>query len=98
LHFANGALTGFGSIIINSFGFSHFDSVLLTGAVGGGVLFNCITAGLLGAMFKNARLWLVMACETPVILGACLVLKLDWSIQMVLFLLLSCVAGWLVGR
>jgi hypothetical protein len=70
----------------------------LTGAVGGGVLFNCITAGILGAMFKNARLWFVMAYETPVILGACLVLKLDWSIKKGgVILLLSCVAGWLVG-
>jgi len=59
LHFANGALTGFGSIIINRFGFSHFDSVR-RGAVGGGALFNCVTVGILGAMFKIARLWLVI--------------------------------------
>ncbi|KAJ5304478.1 uncharacterized protein N7443_004138 [Penicillium atrosanguineum] len=97
LHFTNGALTGFGSIIINSFEFSHFDSVLLNGAVWGGVLFNCITAGILGAMFKNARLWIVMACEIPVILRACLVSRLDWSTQRgdVIFGFIMC--GWMAG-
>jgi hypothetical protein len=74
LHFANRELTGFGSIIINNFGFLHYDSVLLAGAVGGGVLFNCITVDMLDAILNNDRPWLAMACEIPVVLVAYLVM------------------------
>jgi sugar phosphate permease len=35
IQMVNGAVSGFGSIIVSSFGFSGFQSVLLTGALGG---------------------------------------------------------------
>jgi hypothetical protein len=41
----NGALSGFGSIIIASFGFSPFESVLLSGSTGGIVLVSLVIAG-----------------------------------------------------
>ena len=41
----NGAVSGFGSIIISSFGFSPFDSVLLTGSTGAVVFAALLTTG-----------------------------------------------------
>ena len=35
IQMVNGAVSGFGSIIVSSFGFNGFQSVLLTGALGG---------------------------------------------------------------
>ncbi|KUL86839.1 hypothetical protein ZTR_05338 [Talaromyces verruculosus] len=81
LHFANGGISGFGSVIIRSFGYSSFQSVLLVGAVGAGVFVTCIIVGITGTFFKDCRTWLVIACEACVVLGACLMWKLNWDAQ-----------------
>ncbi|KAJ5460841.1 uncharacterized protein N7458_002393 [Penicillium daleae] len=97
LHFANGGISGFGSVIISSFGYSSFQSVLLTGAVGGGVFVTCIIVGITGTFFKDCRTWLVIACEACVVLGACLMWKLNWDTQragaIFGFIMCSCFAG-----
>lgn len=41
----NGAVSGFGSIIISSFGFAPLESVLITGAVGGVVFTTLLASG-----------------------------------------------------
>jgi hypothetical protein len=41
----NGALSGFGSILIRSFGFSAFHSVLLSGSAGAVVVVSLLTFG-----------------------------------------------------
>lgn len=45
VEFTNGAVSGFGSIIVNSFGFSHFKSVLLNGAMGALIFVILIFSG-----------------------------------------------------
>lgn len=79
LNLANGGVSGFGSEIINSFGYSSFRSVLLTGAVGGGVFIICIVVGIIGTRFNDGRIWLIIACEVCVMLGVCLMWKLNWN-------------------
>ncbi|KAL2830163.1 major facilitator superfamily domain-containing protein [Aspergillus pseudoustus] len=81
LHFVNGVISGFGSVIISSFGYSPFDSVLLTGAVGGGVFITCIFFGIMGTVVKDCRTWLTIGCEVCVLVGACLMWKLNWDTQ-----------------
>jgi hypothetical protein len=78
LHNVNGAISGFGSIIVNSFGYSPFTSVLLTGAVGALVFVSLLVVGLAGTFIKNIRTVLLSFCEVPVIIGAALVLEMSW--------------------
>ncbi|KAJ6447259.1 Major facilitator superfamily domain, general substrate transporter [Purpureocillium lavendulum] len=79
LHYVNGAISGFGTIIISSFGFSHFNAVLLTGAVGAMVVVVLIAAGAAGSYFKNSRLIIYCICEVPVIIGAALIWRMPWQ-------------------
>lgn len=45
LELVNGAVSGFASVIINSFGFSPFKSVLVTGALGAVIFVTCLVGG-----------------------------------------------------
>jgi hypothetical protein len=81
LHNVNGAISGFGAIIVRSFGFSHLDSVLLTGAVGGCVIVCLVSAGVIAAYVPNVRCFLITVFEIPVIVGSCLIWKSDWTTQ-----------------
>ncbi|OAA66023.1 Major facilitator superfamily domain, general substrate transporter [Cordyceps fumosorosea ARSEF 2679] len=78
LHYVNGAISGFGTIIITAFGFSQFNAVLLTGAVGAMVFVTLILAGIAGSYIKNSRLIIFTLCEIPVIIGASLMWKISW--------------------
>jgi hypothetical protein len=63
LHNVNGAISGFGSIIVNSFGYSPFTSVLLTGAVGALAFVSLLVIGLAGVFVKNIRTLLLSSCQ-----------------------------------
>ncbi|OAP59572.1 hypothetical protein AYL99_06870 [Fonsecaea erecta] len=76
---ANGAISGFSAVIVKSFGFSPFRSVLLTGCVGAWVLVNLFVVGFVGTFVKNSRLILAIICEILVIVGSSLVWKLPWD-------------------
>lgn len=79
LHIVNGAVSGFGSIIVNSFGYSHLKSILMLGATGGSVVASLVVAGMVGTFVRNTRAYLMAAFELFTILGSCLVWKMDWS-------------------
>ena len=97
LHFANGGVSGFGSVIVNSLGYTPLQSILLTGAVGVGVFVTCLIAGTAGTVLKDSRTWLVVACQLCVVLGASLTWKLNWHTQragaIVGFVLCGCFSG-----
>lgn len=76
---ANGAISGFSAVIVKSFGFSPFRSVLLTGCVGAWVLVNLMVVGFLGTFVRNSRLILAIACEILVVIGSSIVWKLPWD-------------------
>jgi len=75
----NGAISGFGSVIVRGFGYSQFTSILLTGAVGAVVLVALIVIGAVGTFVRNTRLVLLIASEAVVIVGSCLVWKVSWT-------------------
>ncbi|KAK5327648.1 hypothetical protein LTR20_002851 [Exophiala xenobiotica] len=79
LHFVNGAVSGFGAIIIRSFGYTHLDAILLTGAVGACVFVTLVLVGLVANHIPNIRTILMVACEIPVIIGSVLVWKMSWT-------------------
>jgi hypothetical protein len=78
LHNVNGAISGFGSIIVNSFGYSPFTSFLLTGAVGALAFVSLLVIRLAGVFVKNIRPLLLSFCQVPVIIGTALVLEMSW--------------------
>ncbi|KAF9895241.1 hypothetical protein FE257_000143 [Aspergillus nanangensis] len=97
LHFVNGGVSGFGTVIISSFGYSSLDSVLLTGAVGGGVFVTCIVIGLVGTLKKDFRTWLIIFGEVTVVIGATMVWKLDWKTQRAGAIVGFVMCGWFAG-
>ena len=79
LHFVNGSVSGFGAVIIRSFGYSPLKSILLIGAVGACVFVTLLCVGLVGTYVPNTRTLLIAICEIPVIIGSSLVWKEDWT-------------------
>jgi sugar phosphate permease len=79
IHFINGACSGFGAIIVKSFGYSPFKSVLLTGCAGAYLLGVLAVTGAAANYWHNARTIVWCVCEVFVILGAALVWKVDWT-------------------
>jgi MFS family permease len=97
IHFVNGSVSGFGSIIVNSFGYPHLKSILLVGATGACVVVTLIIAGLIGTYVRNVRTILMAVVEIPVIIGSALVWKMDWETSrgaaIAGFILLGCFAA-----
>lgn len=79
MHFVNGAVSGFGAIIVRSFGYGQFKSVLLTGFTGLYLLVMLIIAGIAGSYIRNSRTYLWCLAETPVIVGAALIWNVSWT-------------------
>lgn len=81
IHFVNGACSGYGAIIVRSFGYSPFKSVLLTGCAGLYLLCVLIITGASGTYFRNARTIIWCLSELPVIAGAAIIWKVSWVSQ-----------------
>lgn len=79
IHFINGACSGFGSIIVKSFGYSPFKSVLLTGCAGLYLLAVLAMTGTAANYIRNARTIVWCVCELVVIAGAALIWKVQWA-------------------
>ncbi|KAK5057505.1 hypothetical protein LTR84_011505 [Exophiala bonariae] len=97
IHFVNGSVSGFGSIIVNSFGYPHLKSILLVGATGACVVVTLIIAGAIGTYTQNTRTIVMAVVEVPVIIGSILVWKMNWSTgrggAITGFILLGCFAA-----
>ena len=74
----NGLLSGFGPLIVSTFGYSNLESVLLQfpGAAVSSI-FQLIT-GYLGFRYQNIRLPMVAVCCLPIIGGAALMWQSAW--------------------
>jgi sugar phosphate permease len=79
IHFINGVCSGFGSIIVKSFGYSPFKSVLLTGCAGLYLLGVLAITGAAANHLRNARTVVWCICEVFVIAGAALIWQVQWS-------------------
>ncbi|KAL2074284.1 hypothetical protein VTL71DRAFT_8062 [Oculimacula yallundae] len=79
-NFTNGAVTGFGSIIVKSFGFSTLRTILLLGGAGVWAFVFLLVGGLISCYVKNTRTFIAMFCCLPVIAGSTMVWQSDsWS-------------------
>ncbi|KAH8811007.1 major facilitator superfamily domain-containing protein [Xylogone sp. PMI_703] len=71
----SGALGTFGTIVINGFGFNHFDSLALTCPIGAVTALAILTVGYVTRKFNNARYLSIIICALISITGTliCLV-------------------------
>ncbi|KAH8668404.1 major facilitator superfamily domain-containing protein [Xylariales sp. PMI_506] len=75
----NGAVSGFGPLIVSTFGWSTLDSILFQFPLGGLCLISILLTGWLGSRFPHIRIFMLIACCLPVIAGCALIWKSEWS-------------------
>ncbi|CAE7030616.1 Allantoate transport protein [Pyrenophora teres f. teres] len=75
----NGAVSGFGPLIVGTFGWSTLESILWQFPLGGLCLFSILLCGYLSSRIPNIRLILLVANCLPVIAGCAMIWKSKWS-------------------
>jgi len=79
IHWINAVCSGFGSIIVKSFGYPALKSVLLVGYSGLYLTLILAIAGTAANYFRNIRTIIWTISEACVILGAALIWKMEWA-------------------
>ncbi|KAK5208725.1 hypothetical protein LTR99_001243 [Exophiala xenobiotica] len=74
----NGAVSGFGPLIVSTFGWSAYDSLLWQMPLGGVCLVGILLVGYLSLKVSNIRLIMLIACCLPVIAGCAMIWKSTW--------------------
>ncbi|KAF4556430.1 MFS-type transporter-like protein 13 [Elsinoe fawcettii] len=74
----NGAVSGFGPLIVSTFGWSSFESLLWQMPLGAVCFIMIILVGYLTLIVKNVRLILLAANCLPVIAGCAMIWKSEW--------------------
>lgn len=75
----NGAISGFGPLIVSTFGWSTLDSILFQFPLGGICFIMILLTGYLSSRIPNIRIILLVLCCFPVIAGCALIWKSTWS-------------------
>ncbi|KAK4990528.1 hypothetical protein LTR66_006781 [Elasticomyces elasticus] len=75
----NGAVSGFGPLIVSTFGWTTLDSILLQFPLGGICLIFILLCGWLSSRIPNIRIILLILCCLPVIAGCAIIWKSTWS-------------------
>ncbi|KAH6686425.1 allantoate permease [Plectosphaerella plurivora] len=74
----NGAVSGFGPLIVSTFGWTPLQSILWQFPLGGLCLIVILVTGYLGSRFQNIRIIMLIICCLPVIAGCALIWKSEW--------------------
>ncbi|KAG0647144.1 putative transporter [Hyphodiscus hymeniophilus] len=74
----NGAVSGFGPLIVSTFGYSTLDSILFQFPLGGICFVLILLTGFLSSRIPNIRLILLVLCCLPVIAGCAMIWKSSW--------------------
>ncbi|KAK8143179.1 hypothetical protein G3M48_007601 [Beauveria asiatica] len=75
----NGAVSGFGPLIVSTFGWNTLQSILLQFPLAGLCFFVILAVGHLGGRFTNIRVFLLVGTCLPVIVGCALIWKSTWT-------------------
>lgn len=75
----NGAVSGFGPLIVSTFGWSTLDSILLQFPLGGLCFFAILATGFLGSRVPNILLLMLVLCCLPVLVGCALIWRSAWT-------------------
>jgi MFS family permease len=65
----SGAIGTFGTVVINGFGFSHFQSLALTSPIGAITAISILLVGYISRKLKNVRYFMIIACALISIVG-----------------------------
>jgi len=74
----NGAISGFGPLIVSTFGWSAYDALLWQMPLGGICFFGILLVGYLSLKVPNIRLIMLAFCCLPVIAGCVMIWKSSW--------------------
>lgn len=75
----NGAVSGFGPLIVSTFGWSTLHSILFQFPLGALCLILILLTGWLSSRYKNIRILLLILCCLPVIAGCAIIWRSEWS-------------------
>ncbi|KAF4343444.1 allantoate transport [Fusarium beomiforme] len=75
----NGAVSGFGPLIVSTFGWSTLHSILFQFPLGGLCFIIILLTGWLGSKFNNIRIFMLIFTCLPVIAGCAIIWKSEWS-------------------
>ncbi|OJJ61719.1 hypothetical protein ASPSYDRAFT_40250 [Aspergillus sydowii CBS 593.65] len=75
----NGAVSGFGPLIVSTFGYSSLESILFQFPLGGISAFGIIGTGWLCSRYRNIRVISLILCCLPVIAGFVMIWKSTWG-------------------
>ena len=76
---ANGAITGFGPLIVSAFGWNSFQSILLQCPQGAFTSISILLPGYLSSRIPNSRIILLILFCLPTIAGFVMIWKSTWS-------------------
>jgi MFS family permease len=74
----NGAVSGFGPLIVSTFGYSTLDSILFQFPLGGICFIFILLTGYLCSRVPNIRIILLVLCCLPVLAGCALIWRSSW--------------------
>jgi MFS family permease len=75
----NGAISGFGPLIVSTFGYDTLDSILFQFPVGGVCVIFIPLCGYISTIVPNVRIPMLIACCLPVIAGCVMIWKSEWG-------------------
>lgn len=75
----NGAVSGFGPLIVSTFGWDTLQSILLQFPIGGISWLGILAAGFIPLYIRNVRIIILVICCLPVIAGCALIWKPRWT-------------------
>lgn len=74
----NGAVSGFGPLIVSTFGWTSLESILFQFPLGGICFIVILATGFLGTYFQNIRLLMLVVCCLPTIAGCAIIWQSEW--------------------
>jgi len=74
----NGAVSGFGPLIVSTFGYSTLQSILFQFPLGAICFVFILLTGYLSSRFPNIRLVMLVLCCLPVIAGCAMIWRSSW--------------------
>ncbi|KAI8245918.1 hypothetical protein K4K55_000184 [Colletotrichum sp. SAR 10_96] len=77
----NGAVSGFGPLIVSTFGYSALDSILFQFPLGAICAVGIPLTGCLCSKYRNIRIITLIVCTLPVIAGFVTIWKSDWGVR-----------------
>ncbi|PKS11283.1 hypothetical protein jhhlp_003045 [Lomentospora prolificans] len=75
----NGAVSGFGPLIVSTFGWNTLQSILFQFPLGGLCFIVILATGYLGSKFSNIRIIMLIITCLPVMAGCAIIWKSEWT-------------------